>query len=93
MGSIYLRGNIYWIKYSREGRRFRELSESRKKSAAKRLLRIREGQIAQGRFAGLAPDRTRYEDLAKDLVNDYKPGLIAFQAGSEPHLLAAAAQQ
>ncbi len=72
MGSIYLRGNIYWIKFSREGRRFRESSESRKKSAAKRLLRIREGQIAQGRFVGLAPDRTRYEDLAKDLVNDYK---------------------
>jgi len=32
MGSIYKRGHIYWIKYSRGGRRFRESSESKKQS-------------------------------------------------------------
>ncbi|MCH6570407.1 MAG: tyrosine-type recombinase/integrase, partial [Acidobacteria bacterium] len=72
MGSIYKRGNIFWIKYSRGGRRFRESSESKKQSVAKRLLRLREGQIAEGKFAGLDPERIRYEELEKDLLNDYK---------------------
>ena len=71
MGSIYRRGNIYWIKYSRGGRRFRESSESTKQSIAKRLLRLREGQIAQGKFTGLEPERIRFEALEKDLINDY----------------------
>jgi hypothetical protein len=72
MGSIYKRGNIYWIKYSRGGRRFRESSESKKQSVAKRLLRLREGQIAEGKFTGLDPERIRYEELEKDFLNDYK---------------------
>ena len=72
MGSIYKRGNIFWIKYSRGGRRFRESSESKKQSVAKRLLRLREGQIAEGKFTGLDPERIRYEELEKDLLNDYK---------------------
>ncbi len=72
MGSIYKRGNIFWIKYSRGGRRFRESSESKKLSIAKRLLRLREGQIAEGKFTDLEPERIRYEHLEKDLLNDYK---------------------
>ena len=72
MGSIYKRGNIFWIKYSRGGRRFRESSESKKQSIAKRLLRLREGQIAEGKFTDLEPERIRYEHLEKDLLNDYK---------------------
>ena len=72
MGSIYKRGNIFWIKYSRGGRRFRESSESKKQSVAKRLLRLREGQIAEGKFTGLDPERIRYEELEKDFLNDYK---------------------
>ena len=72
MGSIYKRGNVYWIKYYRGGRRFRESSESKKESVAKRLLRLREGQIAEGKFTGLEPQRIRYEALEKDFLNDYK---------------------
>ncbi len=72
MGSIYKRGNIFWIKYSRGGRRFRESSESKKQSVAKRLPRLREGQIAEGKFTSLDPERIRYEELEKDFLNDYK---------------------
>ena len=72
MGSIYKRGNIFWIKYSRGGRRFRESTESKKQSVARRLLRLREGQIAEGKFTDLEPERIRYEDLEKDFLNDYK---------------------
>lgn len=31
MGSIYKRGNIYWIKYYRRGKPYRESSESEKR--------------------------------------------------------------
>jgi len=72
MDSIYKRGNIFWIKYSRGGRRFRESSGEKTKSAAKKLLRLREGQIAEGKFTDLEPERIRYEHLEKDLLNDYK---------------------
>jgi len=52
MGSIYLRGNIWWNKYYRNGEDYRESSESRKRDDAKRLLRKREGEIAEGEAAG-----------------------------------------
>lgn len=42
-----------------------------KRKHCKRLLRLREGQIAEGKFTDLRPERIRYEDLEKDLLNDY----------------------
>jgi len=59
MGHIYKRtwkdkqGNtrqsdIFWIKYYRDGRAFYESSESTKEGDAKRLLRLREGDIERG---------------------------------------------
>lgn len=72
MGTIYLRGKTYWIKYHRGGKAFRESSKSQKESDAKRLLRLREGQIAEGKFPGLQVERVRWDELAEDLVTDYK---------------------
>jgi len=72
MGSIYKRGNIYWIKYYRAGKPYRESSHSTRENVAKRLLKIREGQIAEGRFPGLRVERVRFDELAQDLINDYK---------------------
>ncbi len=45
---VYLRGKTYWIKYSRNGRPFRESSNSEKESDAVRLLNLRRGDIARG---------------------------------------------
>jgi integrase len=71
-GHIYKRGNIYWIKYYRGGKPYYESTKSEKESEAKRLLRRRLGQIVEGRFFGLRPERVKFEDLAKDFVNDYR---------------------
>ena len=49
MGSVYKRGNVYWIKYYRQGKCYRESSDSTKKMVAKKLLSRREGEIAQGK--------------------------------------------
>jgi hypothetical protein len=71
-GHIYKRGNIYWIKYYRAGKAYYELTKSAKEADARRLLRKRLGQIADGAFLGLNPEKTRIDELASDLLNDYR---------------------
>jgi integrase len=69
---IYKRGKTYWIKYYRNGKPYRESSQSNKESDAKRLLKLREGHIAEGKFPGLKVEKILYDELAQDLINDYK---------------------
>ena len=71
-GHIYKRGNVYWIKYYRGGNLYYESTKSEKESEAKRLLRKQLGQMAEGRFVGLCPERVKFEDLARDFLNDYR---------------------
>ncbi len=71
MGLIYKRGHILWIKYYRNGKPFYESSKSIKESAAKKLLKLREGQIAGGNFPGLRVEKILFDELAQDLINDY----------------------
>ncbi|WDP92416.1 MAG: site-specific integrase [Desulfobacter sp.] len=72
MGSVYKRGNVYWIKYYRQGKCFRESSESTKKMVAKKLLSRREGEIAQGKIPGVQFEKVKFEDLAEGFLRDYK---------------------
>jgi len=72
MGMIYKRGKTYWIKYYRNGKPFYESSESDKEKDAKSLLQSREGAIVNGKFHGLRVERILFDELADDLVNDYK---------------------
>jgi len=72
MGSIYKRGNIWWIKYYRAGKPYRESSESETEGRAVNLLKLREGEVVQGRFPGLRVEKIRFEELKKDLLNDYQ---------------------
>ena len=72
MGSIYQRGKIYWIKYYRNGKPYRESSHSDKEGDARQLLRKREGDIVSGTFRGLRVERIKFDELAEDLVTDYR---------------------
>jgi hypothetical protein len=72
MGCIYKKGKLSWIKYYKHGKPFWESSGSDKKTKAKALLQIREGEINQGKFAGLNAEKIRFEELAEDLKRDYK---------------------
>jgi integrase len=72
MGSLYRRGRIWWIKYYRNGKPFRETSKSAKARDARRLLRKREGEICTGNFLGATSERVQFEELAEDFLNDYK---------------------
>ena len=72
MGSIYRRGNTYWIQYYRNGKPYRESTKSKKESDAKRLLKKREGEISEGKLPGIYFDRVRFDELAEDLLRDYR---------------------
>ncbi len=72
MGSIYKRGGKFWIKYHRNGKCYRESSGSDKKMVAKKLLEIREGEIAQGKLPGILFDRTTFDQLADGFCRDYR---------------------
>ena len=60
MGMIYKRKDkkgkeckTYWIKYYRNGKPYRESTRSDKETDAKRLLKKREGEIANGKLPGI----------------------------------------
>jgi integrase len=72
MGCIYRRGKTYWIKYYRHGKQFAESVHSDKLEIAKRMLKTREGEIADGKRPGICFDRISFDDLLKDYVTDYK---------------------
>src|SRR3990167_8382587 len=72
MGSIYKRRDVFWVKYYRAGKPYRESTHSNKESDAKRMLKLREGQVADNRFFGLRAEKIRFEELAEDFIKDYK---------------------
>jgi len=72
MGMIYKRGNVWWIKYYRNGDPYRESSESTKKMVAKKLLDRREGEIAQGKMPSIQFDKVTFDELADGFLRDYR---------------------
>jgi integrase len=72
MGTIYKRGQTYWLKYYRNGKPYYESTRSTKETDAKRLLKNREGEISQGKLPGVYFDRVRFDELAEDFLTDYR---------------------
>ena len=72
MGQLRKRGNIWWLRYYRAGRRYEESSGSTRKSDAERLLRIREGDVARGIPVTSKVGRLRFDEAAADVVTDYR---------------------
>ncbi len=72
MGSIYKRGQTYWLKYYRHGKPYYESTKSQKEAEAKRLLKKREGEISEGKLPGVYFDRVRFDELAEDFLTDYR---------------------
>ena len=61
----------WWMKYYRQGRPFYESAETEDKTEARRKLKEREGQVAQGLHQGPQIERTRFEDLVEGIRQDY----------------------
>ena len=69
---IYKRGEVFWIRYARGGRKYREITGSKKITDAKRLLELRKGQIREGKIPSVRLEKIRFEELAEDFLNDYR---------------------
>lgn len=72
MGELKRRGDIWWIRYYRNGRRYEESSGSTKEGDAKSLLRLREGDIERGVAITPKVGRVRFNEAVEDLFNDYR---------------------
>jgi len=71
-GIIYQRGRVWWIKFYDNGRPRYESSRSEMETDAKRLLSLRLGQVVEGKCPAPEAQRTKFEDLALDLENEYR---------------------
>lgn len=72
VGCIYRRGKTYWVKYYRHGKQFAESTHSDKLEVAKRILKTREGEIAEGKMPGICFDRICFDELMDDYLTDYR---------------------
>src|SRR5512143_3587789 len=70
--SFTKQGKTYWIKYYRNGRPYRESTKSTSYEHARKLLALREGHIVENKFHGLDVTRTTYDELEKDMLDDYQ---------------------
>jgi integrase len=72
MGSLYRRGNVWWINYYANGRPMRESTGTEKETEAKRFLKEREGRMAMGQPMLRRADRIPYDEVARDLRQYYQ---------------------
>ena len=72
IGTIYLRGKTWWVRYYSQGKEHRESAGSQFKHDAERLPKRREGEIAEGKVPGVYYDRIHFDGLAQDYLRDYR---------------------
>ena len=72
MGTLYKRGQTCWIKYYQNGKPIFESSHSTIEAEARRLLKRREGEIAEGKVPGVYFDKVTFNELVEDLLTDYR---------------------
>src|SRR5262249_18222118 len=73
LGTIYRRGRVWWIKWSKDGKRRRESSKSERGVDAIRLLRRRIEEAARDRRRDpVAENRVTMAQLFDALVSDYR---------------------
>ena len=73
-GSIYKQKGsaVYWVKYYRNGKSFRESTRTTNKQEANDFLKQRLGEIATGNFYGPLAERVTIAELAEDFLRDYR---------------------
>ncbi len=70
-GSIYRRGRIWWMSFYVNGVHRCESAKTRDRNEAGRLLKIKVGQIEEGRLV-VGTDRVKFEDLIDGIKADYR---------------------
>lgn len=63
---------VWWVKFYRDGVCMRESAKSDKESVAKKLLQLREGDVARGAPITPKTNRCTVSELLDDVLNDYR---------------------
>jgi len=73
-GSLYhQKGSaVWWVKYYRNGKAYRESTHKTDEKEARNVLTQRLGEIVTGNFSGPKTERVRIDELADDLLRDYR---------------------
>jgi integrase len=71
VGRIFQRGSVWWIAFYHRGHEIRQSSHCESEGQARKLLKKRVGEVTGGRFVA-DEERIRFDDLVKDLKNDYQ---------------------
>jgi integrase len=71
-GHVYQRGNVYWVKYSRNGKAFAESAKTNDREKAEKFLQRRLAQVITGTFVGPRAEKIRVSELAEDFLRDYR---------------------
>lgn len=73
-GSLFRQktSRVWWVKYYRSGRYFRESTGTPDRAKAKKFLSKRLAEIATGTFNGLEVERITITELADGFLRDYK---------------------
>jgi integrase len=73
-GCVYQRpdSTVWWIKYHRNGKPYRESAKTTNQRKAENLLKTRLAEIATGTFLGPQAERVRVEELAEDFLREYR---------------------
>ena len=69
-GTVYNRGNVWWVQYYINGVPVLESSGQYDKTAAENFLKQRQGDVAAGRIVG--PSKATIADLCDLVVQDYQ---------------------
>jgi integrase len=72
MGSWYLRGKTWWIKYYKGGKPFRESSNSSKESDAIELRKARTGEISPGTSTDISCKKLTLDNMSQEFLADYQ---------------------
>ena len=73
-GSIYQRPDsaVFWLKYSKNGKPYRESSQTTDRRKAERMLKVRLSEITSGTFVGPQAERIKVDELAEDFIREYR---------------------
>jgi integrase len=72
LGTLYQRGDIWWIQYSIRGQVFRESSHSSEKKQAEKLLKQRHKESNAGQVIGSQAEKLTLAEMVKALLADYE---------------------
>jgi hypothetical protein len=73
-GCVYQRPDspVWWLKYSRHGKAYRESTKTTDRKKADKMLRNRLAEITTGTFVGPQGERVKIQELAEDMVREYR---------------------